>query len=128
VAYISQPASVAAVRETLREADDASVILVCAGSISSQARDELLAAQGELWTTEELRYNPFELGAPPHRLLRKGELEEVLSTYRCRKAQLPKIHTNDRIARHFRAQSGEVFEIDRGGGEKYFRVVVAPPP
>lgn len=68
----------------------------------------------EVFSLDSLTFNPVKhYLVPQHILLTEDEQQELFKKYRCTKAQLPKLNKNDRIARHYGMQSGDICKIIR---------------
>ncbi len=66
---------------------------------------------------------------PKHVVISKKEAKEVLEKYNVTKGQLPKIFSNDPVAKMINAESGDIIKITRksqtAGKSVFYRVVVS---
>ncbi|MEM4634161.1 MAG: DNA-directed RNA polymerase subunit RpoH/Rpb5 C-terminal domain-containing protein [Candidatus Anstonellaceae archaeon] len=69
------------------------------------------------------REAPLHELIPPHRLLGKEEAEAVLAQYKVSRSQLPKIKAKDPALIGTGAKPGQIVEISRLDGSKYYRLV-----
>ena len=61
---------------------------------------------------------------PQHKLLSVKDAEEVLSTFRVSKHQIPKIFTSDPALAGLGAKAGQIVEVTRLDDSKCYRLVV----
>ena len=61
---------------------------------------------------------------PEHKVLTKDDTEKVLAEFRVSRAQIPKIRAKDAALAGKGAKVGQVVEISRLDGSKYYRLVV----
>mmetsp|Transcript_24020 Transcript_24020/g.60104 ORF Transcript_24020/g.60104 Transcript_24020/m.60104 type:complete len:207 (+) Transcript_24020:49-669(+) len=92
-------------------------IIVLVGGLTSMAKQALTSVPDcllEHFTEEELLVNITEHQlVPRHELLTPEGKQELLSKYKLKEAQLPRIQLNDPVARYYGLQRGEVVKITR---------------
>jgi DNA-directed RNA polymerase subunit H (RpoH/RPB5) len=94
--------------------------------LKSATRDNLAV---EIFRRSELAFNVLRHRlVPKHRVLSNAERRELLERCNCRASLLPRIRTDDPVAKLLAAPVGSVVEIERTIGnverELYYRVVV----
>jgi len=106
--------------ERMNEGDVKRAILVVQASLTAfakQAMLELCAAQGlhmEQFLEAELLMNITEhVLVPQHMVLTKEEKAILLKRYRLKESQLPRMQTNDPVARYYGLSRGQVVKIVR---------------
>jgi DNA-directed RNA polymerase I, II, and III subunit RPABC1 len=118
---------VAAARNEINEqhGEDMRVIFVLRNKPKSNVS---LDPNSEMFLLSELIINRINHRlVPKHILLSDAEKKELLNTYDCKDAQLPRMLTTDFVARYFGAKPGDIFKILRpspsAGFYVSFRVV-----
>ena len=65
---------------------------------------------------------------PSHEILSNEESQQIIETYNTRKRDMPKMLTNDPIARYYNMQPGQICRIIRpsetSGFVSYYRLVI----
>ncbi|EJW02677.1 hypothetical protein EDEG_02909 [Edhazardia aedis USNM 41457] len=106
------------------------VVLVCKEGLSPAGAKFVAEFKNvEVFKEKELLFNVTKhMLVPKHRILEYEEKCKLLECRRIKESQLPRMLITDRIARHFGAKRGDVFEIVRSsetaGESLYYRIVV----
>ena len=83
----------------------------------------------EVFLEKELMMNLIEhIYVPSHEILSNEESQQIIETYNTRKRDMPKMLTNDPIARYYNMQPGQICRIIRpsetSGFVSYYRLVI----
>ena len=105
--------------------------LVIVKSISNKTRQLVITTfpNTEVFLEKELMMNIIDhVYVPKHELLSNEEAEQVMESYNARKRDMPKILTNDPIARYYNMEAGQICRIIRpsetAGFTPYYRLVI----
>lgn len=84
----------------------------------------------EIWLDNDFLFNIIEhVLVPKHKLLTKTEKDKFFNDMKNQPKDTEKIPKNDRISRYYKAEIGDIFEIERpneqSGIETAWRIVVA---
>ena len=90
------------------------VVIKNTTSLAKRDIDSLLPCEIEMFTQDELMINitQHEL-VPKHEVLSIDKKQELLKKYKIKEHQLPKISTDDPIAKYFGMKKGQVAKIVR---------------
>jgi len=104
-------------------------IIVYSGLITSFAKQQLVilrtssevALRIETFNIRAFQYDPMlHLNVPEQRLLSKEDAQHMLTKFKIKKSQLPKVYNTDPIAQYLGARVHDVVEIIRPSPEGYF--------
>ena len=90
------------------------VVIKGSTSIARKELDSLKPCHIEIFNQDELMVNITEHDlVPEHKVLSAEQKTELLKKYRVKEGQLPKVNTDDPIARYFGARKNQVMKIVR---------------
>jgi len=105
--------------------------LVIVKSISNKTKQLVINTypNTEVFLEKELMMNLIEhIYVPLHEILSNEESLQIIETYNTRKRDMPKILTNDPVARYYNMQPGQICRILRpsetSGFVPYYRLVI----
>jgi DNA-directed RNA polymerase subunit H (RpoH/RPB5) len=105
--------------------------LVIVKSISNKTKQLVINTytNTEIFLEKELMMNLIEhTYVPLHEILSNEESQQIIESYNTRKRDMPKILTNDPIARYYNMQPGQICRILRpsetSGFVPYYRLVI----
>lgn len=114
--------AIVVVRESITRKAQQAILELTRARTADETKQQQVKKKIQVFTQEELVFNiTTHQDVPPHRLLSRAEVEQLLNRYKCALEDLPELLVTDPIAKYYGWKRGNVCEI-LGKSETAIRV------